>query len=300
MKNNQTLYAAGFLGILALLYYLTQTGAVDTKSIDIHKFEFDKNEIAEIELNSSDVVLGFIQTNGNWSLDNYPVDTVKLNQFLDLISDLQIDRLVTLNPEKHSKYEVSDGGGVVLARTAGDQELLRLIIGKQGANYQETFVREMSEDEVYAVKANLSRYKTMTQNDFWDRSMTHLDVNQINHVQLKGEINYVLQREGPVWTYNGQQVDFEKVVNMLRPLENLKASNFASEIEVNNTFYQNMVLGFENGNQVKLTFHLKEANGALLLVKVSGNDKIFEYSKSGLNRYKKELANLLPDPPPAS
>ena len=87
---------------------------------------------------------------------------------------------------------------------------------------------------------------------------------------------------------------------MLRPLENLKASNFADEIGVDNTFYQMLSVGFEDGSGLELTFHLKDANGALLLVQVSGNNKIFEYSKSGLNRFKKEIAELLPDPIPTS
>ncbi len=282
------------------MYFLTQTGAVDTKSIDSEKFAFDKNEIAAIELTSSDSVLKFKKTDGEWSLDDYPVDTVRMNQLLDHFSDLKIDRLITKKPEKYGKYEVTDEGSQIVMKSSDGKDLLSLVIGKRGANYQETFVREVSEDQVYAVKSSLSRYKNMAQKDFWDKSLTHLDVNQINHVDLKGEINYTLEREGPVWTYNGEQVDFEKVESMLSPLENLKGSNFAPEIGADHAFYQNIVLGFEDGSTLELTFHLKDANGALLLVKVSDNDKIFEYSKAGLNRYKKKLSDLLPDPPPSS
>jgi len=300
MKNNQTFLAAGILVVLALLYFLTQTGSVDTKSIDSDLFSLDKDAISELELIGSADTLKFMRNDPLWSLDNYPVDTVKMNRLLDIFTDLQVDRLISKNPEKYEKYQLTDQGTQFLARGKDGKDLLHLIIGQRGANYQETFVRGMSEDEVFAVKASLSQYQNKTPKDFWDRNMTQLDVNQINQAEFQGEMNYALQREGPVWTYNGEPVDFEKVVNMLRPLENLKASNFGTEIGSNNPFYQNIVLGFEDGSSLELNFHLKDANGALLLVRVSGNDKIFEYSKSSLNRFKKAVGDLLPDPVPQS
>ncbi|MBT3253872.1 MAG: DUF4340 domain-containing protein [Candidatus Marinimicrobia bacterium] len=300
MKNKQTILAAGILGVLALLYYLTQTGSVDTKSIDVDQFKIDKIEITDISLTSAGSSIEFIKNESGWSLDDYPVDTVRMKQLMDQFSDLSIDRMVTMNPEKHSKYEVTDQESQFLASNGDGKDLLHLIIGKQGANYQETFVRADGENEVYAVKSNLIQYKNKTVKDFWDRTITQFDVNHVNQITFSGELNYSLNREGPVWSYDEVQVDFEKVVNMLRPLENLKASNFADEIGVDNTFYQMLSVGFEDGSGLELTFHLKDANGALLLVQVSGNNKIFEYSKSGLNRFKKEIAELLPDPIPTS
>ncbi len=300
MKNNQTILAAGILGLLALLYYLTQTGSVDTKSIDSDLFEFDKSDVAAVSLFSNGSIIEFAKDESGWRLEGYPVDTVRMNQLLNVFSDLSIDRMITMNPDKHRKYEVTDQGSRFRASDGGEKDLLQLIIGKQGANYQETFVRAESENEVYAVKSNLSQYKSKTVKDFWDRSITQFDINQLNQLTFNGELNYRLHREGPVWSYDGEQVDFEKVVNMIRPLENMKASNFADEILAENTFYQSLSLGFEDGGSLELTFYLKDENGALLLVTASDNDKIFEYSKSGLNRFKKEIAELLPDPSPTS
>ncbi len=298
MKNNQTLYGAGILAVLVMLYYLTQAGAIDTKSVNADEFLVDKTEISTVELTGSKTTLFFTRDGSGWLLENYPVDSVRMNQFLALFSELQLDRLISKNTEKHSKYEVSDGSSRFHAKNGDGKDLLQLIIGKQGANYQETFVRADSENEVYAVKSNLSAYKNKTTKDFWDRSITQFDVNQVDQVTFNGELNYVLDREGAVWSYNGEQVDFEKVVNMLRPLENLKASNFADEIGSDNSFYQGLSIGFQDGSKLELNFFVKDANGALLLVEASGKDKLFEYSKSGLNRYKKDLGDLLPDSVP--
>ncbi|NQT61442.1 MAG: DUF4340 domain-containing protein [Candidatus Marinimicrobia bacterium] len=298
MKNNQTILATSILGVLALLYYFTQTGSVDTRSIDVDLFKIDKATITDISLTSAGSSIEFIKNKTGWSLDGYPVDTVRMNQLMDQFSELSVDRMITKNPEKYSNYEVTDQNSRFRARDGDGKDLLHLILGKQGANYQETFVRADAANEVYAVKSNLSQYKNKTVKDFWDRSITQFDINQVNHVKFSGELNYILHREGPVWSYNEEQVDFEKVVNMLRPLENIKASNFADDIGVDNAFYQAIGVGFEDGSSLEMTFHLKDASGALLLVKVSGNNKIFEYSKSGLNRFKKEFVDLLPDTVP--
>ena len=300
MKNNQTVIAGGVLAVLAILYFVTQTGAVDTKSVDSDAFAFEKDAISSIDLTSSGSVLSFVRNDLGWTLEDYPVDTTRMNEFIDLFAALKLDRLITKNPEKHIKYEVAEGSSTFQAKTDDGKELLRLFIGKQGANYQETFVREIGKDQVFAVKASLSSYKEKTQTDFWDRTITQIDVSKINHIEFSGEFNYIMNREGSLWTFNGEQVDYDKVVNMLQPLENLQGSNFASGITLDNVFYQNIILSFEDGQKLELTFHQKDEKGALVLVQVSGNNKVFEYSKAGLNRYKKELSDLIADPPPES
>lgn len=298
MSNKQTLYAAGVLVVLVIIYFLTQTGNVDTKSIDAELLQFSQDEVTQVELKSAGTNLSFKREGESWSLDNYPVDTVRMTQLLEIFAELSVDRMITRNSEKYEKYEVSESGSRVTLKNDADKVLLDLLIGKQGANFQESFVRQMDQDEVYAVKSNLSQYKQKTQNDFWDRTMTDLDVNRINQVRFEGNLNYTLRREGPVWYYNEAQVDLEKVNNLLKPLENLKASNFTTEIGADKEHYQTIDLGFEGGEQLQLNCFLKDANGALLLVKVSNKDKMFEYSKSGLNRYQKELSDLIADPPP--
>lgn len=298
MKKNQTLYAAGSLIVLAVIYILTQTGTVDTKTIDVHALSFDKGDVGAIELSGKDGVLSFSKNDNNWELENYPVDSMRVKQLLDLFSELRVDRLITRNAEKHTKYELSDDGTRLLIKNSDGKHIFDILIGKRGANYQETFVRQSEHDEVYAVKSSLGHYRGKAQDYFWDRSMTHLDVNSINGLDLSGEFNYTLKREGPSWKFNGEDVDSEKVLDLLSPLENLKASNFADEITSDKAFYQSMRISFQGGDLVELEFYLKEASAGTVYVHVSGNDKTFEFSKAGLNRFNKNTGDLKADPPP--
>ncbi|NQV49116.1 MAG: DUF4340 domain-containing protein [Candidatus Marinimicrobia bacterium] len=297
MKNNQTLLAAGALLILALIYYFTQTGSVDTKAIDAGQFTIHRESIGSVQLSNNSGTLVLEASPVGWTLENYPVDTLKLSGLLDQFTNLTVDRLITKNPDQYNKYEVGDQGNTILVLSPDGSTLLELNLGKQGANYAETFVRNPAEEEVYAVKANLSQYKSMAAKDLWDRSITHLDLNQISSVVFKGEISYSLKREGPAWTYDSELVDPDKVTNLLRPLENMNGTGFAAALPAEKSLYESITFGFGDGSTQELNFYKKDEKGAILLVTINTKSKIFEYSSSSLNRFKKSVADLISDPP---
>ena len=296
MKNNQTLIAAFVLLILALSYWFIGSGEVDTKSVNSDALKIDQVDVVRVAVKTPESNLNFMLTGAGWMLEDYPVDTLRMTPFLDQITVLKADRIISKNPEKFAKYEVDELGTLVSFYDANDDPLLELIIGKQGANYQETFVRQSEKDPIYAVLMNLSRYKDMQVADFWDKSITKIRVDEIVKVGFSGEHNFNLDRQGPVWNYNGTQVDFQKVQDMLRSLENLKASNFVDEISPEKAWYQTISILLESGESVELQFYLKDENASTLLLDASTKSKKFEYPKSGLNRFKKTMDDLKLEP----
>ncbi len=299
MKNRQTLYAGGVLILLAVIYFFTQTGDVDTKKIDVDMLQVDKSLVEQVAIKTGTVDLELVRTGDSWKLENYPVDTTRMKRLLDQFTGLGVDRIITRNADNYEKYQVTDESPRVALNPADGSTLLELIIGKQGANYQETFVRQAGEDPVYAVKTSLRQYTTQTQADYWDKTITDFDVNQISGVIFSGEVNYTLKREGVVWTYDGEMVDLEKVMNLLRPLGKIKGSGFAdTEIEPER-FTQAINITLESGVSITLETYLQDDEGKMLLVKSNQKSKILTYSKSNLNRYDKHLSDLIADPVPA-
>jgi len=298
MKNKQTLIAGGVLVILALLYYLTQTGSIDTRKINTDMYQLDADAITSVTVLMPADSLTFYQEQGRWMLLDYPVDTTKMSTFLTLMSDLKVDRLITRKPAKAKQYELDEQGTRLAFIHAVGDTLGQLILGKRGANYQETFVRAPDQTEIYAVRANLGRYRQMKPANFWDKTITDLSVDDINDVVFSGELNYQLHRDGPVWNYNDEPVDLDKVTGMLRSLEHLRATGFAESITSDNQLYQSIHIKLDSGDDLQLSFYLKDAKATTLLTQASGHNKVFEYSKSGLNRFKRELKDLQADPIP--
>jgi len=298
MMNKQTIYAGASLLVLALLYYFTQTGNLDTKSIDQDQLIFDKEDVATVQVQATGEAFLFEQNSGQWELGGYPVDSVRMTSFISQMSALKIDRMVTQKTEKQMKYELTDQATQINFLSSAGQSLQHLILGKAGANYLETFVREAGADKIYAVKASLSQFKSFEPTDFWDRTMTSFSISNIVEVTFSGELNYRLNREGPVWMYNGEQVDLEKVTNMLRPLENMKANGFTEMILAEGLIYQSISITLDTGKSIDLKFHLEDAQATSLIVRVSDRTKVFEYPKSGLNRFDKQMDALLAPPIP--
>ena len=296
MKNKQTLIAGAVLVVLALIYWLTQTGTLDTKSIDADVFKVKSGDITTVTVKTGESVLTFQKEGASWMLDDYLVDSSRMTGFLDEITALKADRIISKNPENYPKYEVDEQGTAIGLMDSKGKTLLNLIIGTQGANYMETFVKRVDKAPIYAVKSNLLRFKDMKYRDFWDKSITDLKVDELKTVTFAGTYNYVLQREGPVWSMNGEQVDFEKVQNLLKPLENLRASNFIEAIGEDKELYQTIELELESGEMAELHFYLKDEKASVLLLDSSTRSKKFEYPKSGLSRYGKSLEDLQADP----
>ena len=92
---------------MILLYFFTQTGEVDTKSIDTNMFSMDKDAVSEVQLIKQDLSMIMTKGENGWELDNYPVDTTRLGQLLDQFSELTPDRMITKNPEKQKKRIVA-------------------------------------------------------------------------------------------------------------------------------------------------------------------------------------------------
>lgn len=296
MKQNQTIIAAVVLVVLAFLYWLTLSGEADTKSVDPDILKFDKELVSTIKVTTPDAELNFVKEAQNWVLDGYPVDTTRMERFLDLMSGLEADRVISKNEDKYSKYEVDETGTQISFHDNNNKLLKTLIIGKLGSNYQESFVKRGDKTPIYAVLASLSTYKEMKQRDFWDKTITDLNVDALTTVNFAGEYNFKLERQGPVWSFNGEQVDFEKVQNMLRSLEHMKASNFIDDIPEDKVWYQSIEMVLESGESIQLRFSLKDENASTLLLDASNRSKKFEYPKSSLNRFNKSLDDLKSEP----
>ena len=294
MKQNQTMYAAGLLVILALIYFVTQTGAKATKSIDGDIFALEASSIDRIVLKDAEQTLEFVLDKGQWLLDGYPADTLRVQTLLQQVSALQVDRLLSKNPEKHAKYEASDTAPSVLVYSKG-AEVLSLIIGKQGAHFQETVVRETDKDDLYIVKTSLASLKTPRPSLYWDKTITDLDPGSITRVLAEGEYSYDLQREGASWKYDGSPVDPEKVQALLKGLASLKGTNVSTTDPLQQPHYLTLTLYTELGDPLVLPFHFKDDGASMMLVRPALSSKTFEFSKAGLNRFDRSMADLLPE-----
>ena len=291
MKNKSTLIIGAIAVVLIIIYLAFMRGPKVTKSIDAEQFQVNAREVATLVIFNAEDTLSFSRDGQNWWLDDYPADTNRMNSMLESFAELKTDRLISSNPDNHERYEVTDSATRIQFFDTDGKVLGDLLIGKQGSNYNETLVRRPESDKVYAVSTSLSRYHKSSKNGYWDRTMTQFDVNSLAAVSFSGEVEYNLANDNGVWTYEGEAVDTKKVTDMLRPLGNMRGSNFHEEA-LTVAPYQTITVTLHNGEQTVLAFHKVEPEGSAVVVSVTGKAKLFEFSKASLNRYDKSLEDL--------
>ncbi len=292
MKNRNNLIAGALLVILVIVYFAFKTGPQDTKQVDGDRFQFDTEGVGTIVVLSEDDTLRFTRMDREWLLDGYPADTNRVNALLEEFSTLTADRIVSTKVENHTKYEVGPDGKRIRFVDAGDARIEELILGKSGSNYMETMVRREAEDAVYAVKASLGRYRNATKSGYWNRSITSFGLEEIVGVRFSGMYDYSLKLNEGVWDYNGVGVDPKKVEDLLRPLGNMRASNFRQEWVAAADPALTISIDLYSGQNLELKFHEEGEEGSVMITTLAGNPMVFEFSKSSLNRYEKTLEDL--------
>ncbi len=291
MKNRNTLITGIILVVLILVYVLSDRGPKTTKSIDPEQFQFDATLVQSIGIENGEDTLVFLRDGSQWELDHYPADTGRVKNLLKDLSELRVDRLITSRADNHERFELLDAAPRLWFKDSDGTLLGEMLIGKQGSNWSETLVRKPGTDEVYAAHSSLGRYKTAKKSAYWDRTITSFDVNSISSVDFKGEIDYRLHLVDGVWFMDEDSVNTGKVEDLLRPLGNMRASNFADELSTDDPV-QVIQVTMLDGSVLGLSFHLIDANSSAYRVRSTQKSKLFEFSKASLNRYKKTAADL--------
>jgi hypothetical protein len=116
-------------------------------------------------------------------------------------------------------------------------------------------------------------------------------VNSIEAVTFRGDLNFTISNDMGNWSFDNVEVDAQKVLDMLRPLGNMRGSNFVSELSTGD-LRQSIEIQLLNGETKLLEFYFVDENSSAYQVKSSERAKLFEFSKASLNRYDKRWDDL--------
>ncbi|MCB0280512.1 MAG: DUF4340 domain-containing protein, partial [Calditrichaeota bacterium] len=206
MSKNLKLIIA--LLALVVIYFLTQQSS-STTSFDRDFLSLDSASVSKFQIikNNSETVVEKI--NNEWVIDNYKVDKNAINNAINSVTKIEVGRVVTDKAENHDRYEVSADKGVTVKVTAGGK-ISEFIIGKQGASYQNLFVRKPDQDKVYSTVSNFKNNLDKVAKDWKDKTILSYDRSLISTVHVKNDKSefYVYNRD-TVATIAGMNVKKE-------------------------------------------------------------------------------------------
>lgn len=237
-KNRIAIGGVAFFVLLGLtLWAVNSRDRRPAGSGEVPSIELDKETITSLEIirpEKERVVLS--RVDGAWRVTE-PMDAAadqsNVESALNRLADLKVARVVATQPENYERLQVDEANAVQVVAKAGEDTLVRLMIGKYGNGM--TMLRIDDHTEVFGARGSL-RYAFDRELKSWrDRMVVSVDAADVQAIRFES-VNgtFQFQREADSWTVLKGQKSFrdfdpKQVAGRLSTAARLTASDFASE-----------------------------------------------------------------------
>ena len=297
MDKNVKLIIA--LIILVIIYFLTQQTS-STTSFDREFLSLDSASISKIQVIKNNSETSVEKINNEWMIENYKVDKNAINNAIKSLTSIEVGRLVTDKVENHERYEVNSEKGTTVKVTHGS-ETAEFIIGKQGASYQNLFVRKPDKDNVYSTVSNFKNNLDKQAKDWKDKTILTYDRNLISTLHVKNnESEFYVYNKDTIATIAGMKIKSEPEVegnyNVTSMLTGFKNFNTVDFPKIDKSAFEkpelSITISLRDGGETKISAIKKEEDDNRYLLTVSNNETIFEVYKSTLDKFLKPYKDL--------
>ena len=315
MKTKQLLILGGVLVVLAIVVLALENpfgkSAYDKKVETATPLfpNFDKEQVAKIEIIASDGTATLSKQDGNWvvaSIDNYPADSEGVDELLTKVGEFKNTQRVSSNPEKQADFEVDSSGVEAKLMDATDKVLAHLFVGKTTPGFLSSYVRAADSNDVYVAQGYLQSvfnkgtrtWKDRTIFDFNKGNVTELNISSPEEtVELRLDANGTWQMLKP----EASAVNTNEVDTLLTTFSELKTDDFSEPqddlAEIGLDTPQSVISAVLNDGTTATLYIGTEAEGKLY-VKREDKDTIFRLFTSNVDRLVKKSATLKAEAPP--
>jgi len=211
------------------------------------------------------------------------------------VETLAPESIVSTNPQKYGTYGVDSTARVIrIATQSGDS--LRLVLGKQGPDYQSVYVRIQSDPRVFAAKGPVY---LPTNLDTWRDKiiLTFGPPAQLARVEVKtGEEQYVVVASGGQWNIKSASgtvpADSAAVARWMARFNPLRADGFIADgrpAQVRENAGGHVKLVAEDGRTDEIWLSVREKDIAIVSNDSPDVFKLYSYHQANLLPPEKSL-----------
>jgi hypothetical protein len=167
-----------------------------------------------------------------WTVNRYealPETGFSLQQALE---EAQLGPRVSRNPENHPRMGVSDDGGRRFTVYSGDAVRATLIVGNRAGAFDEYYVRQAGDDDVYTLKGSLVNLANRGVDDWRDREIFAAERTSVQRLEFAyPDETFALVRDSAAWRLEpaGAEAEIGTVSTLLSQLTALRAIGFAAD-----------------------------------------------------------------------
>lgn len=185
---------------------------------------------------------------------SFLADSVKVNTLLDKIGLMKRDQLVSENRSNQSSLGVTPETGISVSYTDASKQETTFYIGKKGANYRYSHVREKGSDRVYLVSGSI-RFAFKTELGDWrDRTIFSHSADSIVKINVMDKVEIIRVKDVVEDYWMVKQDGVEKRANPQTMNSYLKSlSSYVCNDWADNTLPETHWQGANGGASVTIT-----------------------------------------------
>ena len=237
MQQRQLLYLIGALAILLFVAFLSGTFDNEISTIDVPELSIAGDDIEQITISGSDsisIVLAKQQT--GWVLTeplSAQADSIMLSRLTENIGSLEIESVVSTNPDKYRDFGVGTDGQMVTITTKKGEHTL--FLGNPGPDFQSMYIRMLEDPRIFLSQGRVNVPSTL---DTWrDKTVTNVLPSSIRSVTVMSPAEtYQVSLGASNWSLNSngqsQATDSLDVMNWLKRFSPLKGTGFSESIDL--------------------------------------------------------------------
>ena len=168
--NKSLQYLLVVFVVLLLLFFINQNQQNKYKISSELIFQVDEDEIHRILFEESADSLVLVKSDTSWIMpqaDTLEIKERQINQFFEKIINGSYDMIMSKNPNKWSKFGVTDSSGKKVTLFSEENEVLSsAIFSNKGQDYSHNFYRTIGANEVYRTTENVF-YMINIRSTYW-------------------------------------------------------------------------------------------------------------------------------------
>jgi len=296
MKKKQLIILLGALLVLIALGYLAGAFERDFSTVNVPQLNISTSELDHLQLGLTDQTVVFEKKESLWQMTEpitSDVDSTVVARFVTSLVDMELESVVSTNPERYDRYGVDSTGTSVTASWSGNSRTL--FVGDRGPDYQSVYVRLDDDPRVFLTSSSLTIHDQL---DRWrDKVVIILPyLNVVGASVISPESSYEVSIGPGGWQVNegGSTVaaDSAAVVRWLQRFSPMRADGFVDDIPA--TFIEaqgthKVTFRTTVGAAPTISFMLEGTNYA---VSSSMDDVTFSILKSRINTFVPEVSTL--------
>lgn len=192
--------------IILLAFYLAQRKTDRTHYTLPALAKVETAKIDKIEIMDSTETLTLNKKDDQWYIAPHDklADKTKASGMAEALAGLQVTALVS-EAASYSRYELDQGGKIVLKAWQGDNLVREMDLGKAASTFQHTFVKLPNDTNVYHAGGHLRPKFEYTADELRDLSVLVVKADQIQEIKVSlGDETATFKRQAPLETEETQ------------------------------------------------------------------------------------------------